>query len=334
MSRATSTPQPSRPARRGALNPYFFIVGAPRSGTRLLGRLVDAHPALAVIDEARFVPGWFRHRLGVTSEGAVGPDLVERLTRFERFEKIAVEREELEQLVAGHGEMMPYADFVSGLFDLHGKAVGKDLVGDKSPRYVRNLPTLNELWPHARLLHLVRDGRDVGLSVMSWRKVTERNGLVANLPTWEEDRTSTVALWWERLVRLGREDGAPLGHDLYREVRYEALVADPPAECAALCDFLDVPYDDGMVHYHETADASSSRQASRPPTRGLRDWRTQMPPEEVERFEAVAGELLDELGYPRAFPEVGANARRHAARMRGLFSDDARTRDARLPRRW
>jgi Sulfotransferase family len=333
MSRATSTPQPSRPARRALLNPYFFIVGAPRSGTRLLGRLVNAHPELAVIDEARFVPGWFRHRRGVTSEGAVGPDLVERLTRFERFEKLAVERKELEQLVAGHGEM-PYADFVSRLFDLHGKAVGKRLVGDKSPRYVRNLPILNELWPHARLIHLVRDGRDVALSVMSWRKVTERGGLVVNLPTWEQDRISTVALWWERLVRLGREDGAPLGRQVYRQVRYEALVADPPTECESLCAFLNVPYDDAMLHYHETADASSTRQASRPPTRGLRDWRMQMPPEEVERFEAVAGDLLDELGYPRAFSEIGAKARHHAARMRELFSHDARMRDTRLPRCW
>jgi hypothetical protein len=333
VSRATPLPHRPRTRDGASVNPYFFIVGAPRSGTRLLGRLVNAHPELAVIDEARFVPGWYRHRLGVTSDGAVGPDLVERLTQFERFEKIAVEREELEQLVAGRGEM-PYAEFVSGLFDLHGKAVGKRLVGDKSPRYVRNLPILNELWPHARLIHLVRDGRDVALSVMSWRKVTERGGLVANLPTWEQDRTSTVALWWERRVGLGREEGGPLGRDVYREVRYEALVADPPAECKSLCAFLDVPYDDGMVRYHETADASSSRQASRPPIRGLRDWRRQMPPEEVERFEAVAGDLLDELGYPRAYPEIGAKARRHAARMRELFSDDARMSDGRLPRRW
>lgn len=333
MNHPTPAPQRSQPPGGTSINPYFFIVGAPRSGTRLLGRLTGAHPDIAVIDEARFVPGWFRHRRGVTPEGCVTPELVETLTQFKRFEKLAVEREELEQLVAVREEL-PYSDFISALFDLHGKATGKRLVGDKSPRYVRNLPTLHELWPHAKLIHLVRDGRDVALSVLSWKKVTERGGLVANTPTWEEDRTSTVALWWERLVRLGREDGAPLGPDLYHTVRYEALVADPPSECEALCAFLDVPYDEAMVHYHETADASSSRQASRAPTRGLRDWRTQMPREEVERFEAVAGDLLDELGYARAFPEVGAQARRHAARMRERFSDATREHDARLPRRW
>jgi Sulfotransferase family len=294
-------------------------LGAPRSGTRLLGRLTGAHPDIAVIHEARFVPGWFRHRRGVTPEGFVTPELVEKLVAFERFEHLQVDREQLEQLVAGRREM-PYSAFVTELFDLHGKALGKRLVADKSPRYVRNLPTLHELWPAARFVHLVRDGRDVCLSVLSWKKVVERGELVANLPTWEEDRTTTVALWWERLVRLGREDGPAL----YHEVRYEALVADPAAECEDLCAFLGVPYDDAMVRHHE----------GRPPTSGLRKWRTQMAPEEVERFEAVAGELLDELGYPRAFPRIHAKARGHAARMRESFSDAMREQQARLPHRW
>jgi LPS sulfotransferase NodH len=333
MSRATPAPHPSQVHTGPSVNPYFFIVGAPRSGTRLLGRLVNAHPEIAVIHEARFVPGWFRHRRGVTPEGLVTPELVEKLAQFERFEQLEVEREQLEQVVARR-EKMPYSAFVSELFDLHGRAVGKRFVADKSPRYVRNLPTLHELWPEARFVHLVRDGRDVGLSVLSWKKVVERGELVANLPTWEEDRTTTVALWWERLVRLGREDGSVLGPGLYHEVRYEALVADPAAECEALCAFLELPYDQAMLHYHEAPEARRSRHASRAPTPGLRKWRAQMPPQEVERFEAAAGELLDELGYPRAFPRIEAKALRRAARMRELFSDAMREKAARLPRGW
>jgi hypothetical protein len=323
MSHGTHAPQRSRPRGGASVNPYCFIVGAPRSGTRLLGRLVNAHPDVAVIHEARFVPGWFRHRRGVTPEGFVTPELVEKLARFERFEQLQVEREQLEQLFAGREEL-PYSAFVTELFDLHGKALGKRLVADKSPRYVRNIPTLHELWPQARFVHLVRDGRDVALSVLSWKKVVERGGLVANLPTWDEDRTTTVALWWERLVRIGREDGAPLGPGLYHEQSYDALVADPASECEGLCAFLGVPYDEAMLQHHE----------GRPPTPGLRKWRAQMPPEEVERFEAAAGDLLDELAYDRAFPEPRADACRHAARMRELFSEAMREQEARLPRRW
>jgi hypothetical protein len=203
---------------------------------------------------------------------------------------------------------------VSGLFDLVGRARGKRLVADKSPRYVRNIA----------ILHLVRDGRDVALSVASWRKVTERGDLVARYRTWQDDPASTIALWWEREVRLGREHGHALGADRYTETSYEALVADPAGECARLCTFLGVPYDDAMV-------AST---AERPVTPGMRDWRTQMPADDVRRFEAAAGDLLDELGYPRAFPGPGPAALDHAARMRALFSEDILARDGRFPQLW
>jgi hypothetical protein len=314
-------------------NPFLFIVGCPRSGTRLLGRLVNAHPHIAVIHEARFVPGWFVHRRGLTPDGYVTRDFARMLADFPRFEQLRVEREELERLAGGNGGAR-YSELVSGLFDLHGRAEGKPLVADKTPRYVRHIPTLHELWPSARFLHLVRDGRDVCLSVSSWKKVVERGDLVARYGTWAEDRAATAALWWERLVRLGREDGEALAPRLYHEQRYEALVADPPAECEALCAFLGVPYDHAMLAYHEGVDPSSSRHASRPPTPGMRYWRSQMPPEDVERFEAAAGDLLEELGYPRAFPRVTANAREHAARMREAFGNEIRALGGRLPRRW
>jgi hypothetical protein len=315
------------------VNPFLFIVGCPRSGTRLLGRLVNAHPQIAVVHEARFVPGWFVHRRGLTPEGYVTRELVELLVDFPRFEQLRVEREELERLVRADGGEVHYSDLVSGLFDLHGRAEGKRLVADKTPRYVRHIPILHELWPGARFIHLVRDGRDVCLSVSSWKKVVARGGLVARYPTWSEDPVSTAALWWERLVRLGREDGSALAPGLYHEQRYEALVADPARECAELCAFLGVPYDEAMLHFHEGADLSRPGQDTRPPTPGLRDWRSQMRPQDVERFEAAAGELLDDLGYERSFPRVSPKAREHGARMREAFDAEVRRREGRLPRR-
>jgi hypothetical protein len=316
------------------VNPFLFIVGCPRSGTRLLGRLVDAHPEIAIVHEARFVPGWFVHRRGLTPAGLATPELVEKLLEFPRFEQFQVQPEDLERLLPT-GEEIPYAAFVSGLFDLHGRSQGKRLVGDKTPRYVRHIPTLHDLFPAARFVHLVRDGRDVALSLTSWTKVVDRGGLVARHGTWAEDRISTAALWWERLVRLGREDGEALGPGLYHELRYEALVADPASACEALCGFLGVPYAEAMLAYPEAAATSRSGRAFRlPPTPGLRDWRAQMPAEDVERFEAASGDLLDELDYPRAFPQPSGAAREHAARMRDRFTDEIRVRGARLPRRW
>ena len=55
---------------------------------------------------------------------------------------------------------------------------------------------------------------------------------------------------------------------------------------------------------------------------------------EVERFEAAAGDLLDELGYERAFQSVGAEARKHASMIGELFTRDTRARGRALPERW
>jgi hypothetical protein len=56
-----------------------------------------------------------------------------------------------------------------------------------------------------------------------------------------------------------------------------------------------------------------------PPTAGLRDWRTQMSPDEVRRFEVIAGALLDELGYPRASPPPSMRARLGAKQGEALL---------------
>jgi Sulfotransferase family len=316
------------------VNPYLFIVGCARSGTTLLRRMVDAHPLIAIPREQHWLPKWFERRKGVTSEGFVTPELVSELIRYEKFVRMRIGREELERLL-GSGDPVKYSDFVSGVFDLYGQAQGKSLVGDKTPAYVDRIPTLHALWPNARFVHLVRDGRNVCLSTINWGRAFK---IARRFTRWDEDAVTTTALWWERKVRLGHEDGTPLGPELYHEVRYEELVSEPAKTCAALCGFLDIPYDEAMLKFHEgrtkTKPGLDAKGAWLPVTPGLRDWRTQMPTEDLERFEATVGDLLDELGYPRAFPDPSPQALDHTQRIRDFFTQDVRERGDRLPVGW
>ena len=319
-------------------NPFVFIVGCPRSGTTLLGRMVDAHPDVAVIHEGRFVADWFERGRGLTPDGAVTPALVDELAAYPPFRGVRVGRAELERLARGD-EPITYASFVTAIFDLHGKASGKRLVGDKTPHYVRSLPTLHGLWPRARFVHLIRDGRDVWLSARRWGKVAARGGSVARFSAWRDDPVSTAALWWEWQVRLGREAGGSLGPELYREVRYEELVADPAGTCRDLCAFLEIPWDERMPRFHEgrTVDDPSldAKKSWRPVTPGLRDWRTEMPPADVRRFEAAAGALLDELDYPRSGVSQDTDTAEGASRARISFTRDIeKRRRRRLPADW
>jgi hypothetical protein len=316
------------------MNPHLFIVGCPRSGTTLLRRMVDAHPLVAVIDETRWIANFFEKRVGLTSEGFVTPKLIPRLLEYDRFAQFEIGREELVGLLRS-GEQVSYPSFVSGVFDLYGQARGKPLVGDKTPRYARWVPTLHGLWPEARFVHLIRDGHDVCLSILNWNKAQRALG---RFESWRKDPITTTALWWELHVRLAREDGAALGPGLYHEVRYESVVAWPDEECAKLCAFLGLSYDKAMLRFHEGRERSKpgldAKKAWRPVTRGLRDWRSQMLSEETERFEATAGELLDELGYERAFPRPSRRALRHASEARRAFVRELRERERRMPEGW
>jgi hypothetical protein len=136
---------------------------------------------------------------------------------------------------------------------------------------------------------------------------------------------------------LGREAGARLGAGLYHELRYETLVADPPTELDRVCRFLEIPFDDAMLRFHEGRQRSepglSAKEAWLPPTPGLRDWRTEMAPEDVERFEAAAGDLLDELGYQRT-AGPSDEALRRVAVLRQTFADGMRSRRHPVPVAW
>jgi hypothetical protein len=315
------------------MNPFVFIVGCPRSGTTLLGRMVDAHPSIAVIHESRWIPFWFLNGVGIDSNGCVTEEFLSRLTAYKRFPKLGLDVRTVEALISPE-RPMSYASFTTALFDLYGRREGKPLVGDKTPRYVREVPTLHELFPTARFVHLIRDGRDTALSIMAWGNAEHT---VGSFTTYAQDRVTTTALWWEWQVRLGCEAGASLDPSLYCEVRYESLVTDPKSTCRDLCAFLGVTFDPSMVRFHEgkTVDAPEldAKKAWLPVTPGLRDWRCEMTREELESFEAGSGELLEALDYERsATPSSAAVAQAHE--LRRQFALELAARRRRVPAGW
>lgn len=312
------------------MNPFAFIVGCPRSGTTLVQRMVNAHPQIAITPESHWIPHLYEKPWALTPEGLIEHKLIRELGRHPKFARLGIGREELKRLerLARNGQPLTYSGLVTALLDLYGKAQGKPLVGDKTPDYVRRITPLHRLWPEARFIHVIRDGRDVFLSMMEWPKVRPKPG---DFTTWKDDPVSTAAWWWGLNVRLGRDAGASLSPGLYHELRYEALVARPREECERLCAFLGQPFDEVMLRFHEDRarpdPGLEQKRAGLPVTPGLRDWQSQMPGEELERFEAAAGELLDELNYPRAVPRPRPEALDRAATVRGLLAEDPRARD-------
>jgi hypothetical protein len=315
-------------------NPYVFCVGAARSGNTLLQRMLDAHPLLAVINETYWLPRKFRERTGLTREGMVTEALLPLLLSHPNFQKFGMSQGDLERLLKAEHPVR-YEDFVARIFDRYAARAGKPLAGDKTPGYVRRMRQIHELWPRARFVQIIRDPRDVCLSMLDWRG-GERT--VGHYGTWYIDPAVSTALYWRYSVAIGREAGTALGPDLYHEVRYEDLVADAERELRRICEFVNLPYSEALTRFHEgktrRTRGLSSKAQWLPPTIGLRDWRTDLAREDAQRIELAVGELLGHLGYGSGFDGPAGAVRERVARVFERFTAGALAEARVLPRDW
>jgi len=258
------------------------VLGVSRSGTTLLKAMLDANSQLAIPSESYFIPQlWDRH--------GARPDrdaFVEDLARLAKIREWGVDVED----VRGRLEPQPtFAAAVAAIYQSYADARGKPRFGDKTPLYMQHLDLLARTFPGARYVHIVRDGRDAALSFLA---MTRRPRFNLSRPRGLAD----FAAAWRREVLAARRFGRT---QPYLELRYENLVAEPEARLRAVCEFLELPYEPGMLEYHRREDPAlyaDHPRLAEPPVRDARKWREQMAPRDVELFEAIAGDTLSELG--------------------------------------
>jgi hypothetical protein len=247
--------------------PVCFLVGAERSGTTMLRLMLDHHPQIAWCNEFEYAVD------RVTDEGRP-PDVAEYvdwLSTHRVFQNTGFQAD----------PRLAYQAVIAGFLEQRRSRTGKPLVGATVHRHFdRLLP----LFPDARFIHLVRDGRDVAKSCvgMGW------NGNV-----W------TAVHRWIDAEKLWSQLCGRLEPRRRHEVKYETLVSSPEATLAETCDFLGVEYDSAMLDY---ADNSTYE---RPDARLAQQWRTKFSEKEIRLVESRIGPLLAERGYePSGLPPL------------------------------
>lgn len=270
-----------------AADPPVIVLGVRRSGTTLLRVMLDRSPGLAVPDESYFVPQLARRHPTPVDPVAFVDDLRRLPSLVEWGLSPTAVRSRLRP-------GMTTGAAIAAIFEAYAAVRGKPRWGDKTPLYMQYLGLLERLFPTALYVHLIRDGRDAALSFLS-----VPGGVVTE--GWGHPRDAAgFACQWATEVRAARRLGARLGPGRYAELRYESLVAAPAVELRRVCAFAGLAYDDAMLDYVGRTDSARKAHQQRlnePPRQGMRDWRTELDPAERKRFEAVAGDLLDELGY-------------------------------------
>ena len=275
MSQQTtsSVPYPTggtrEPSARMIEEPVFLI-GSERSGTTLLRLMLDHHPDIAFNLESEFLVS------DISADGA--------------FPEVAAYQRRLAQSrVFRHShfnipQSLPYRALVNDFLCQRLERDGKRIVG---ATVHHGFSKLRFLWPRAKYIYLLRDGRDVAFSAveMGWAG----NAYVGSG-------------CWIDAEREWAEYQNVLARDRWIEVRYEELIADPEPQLRRVCEFVGVSFSARMFDYTKTS------RYSLPDRRESSKWRRQMRPREIALVEARIGAQLAARGYARSCgqpPRVG-----------------------------
>jgi LPS sulfotransferase NodH len=293
-----------------------FVVGCPRSGTTLLYNMLLSAGGFAVYLAESNVFNLLVPRFGDLSVRENRKKLMDAWLQSQLFRASFLDAEKIRARVLA--ECRNGGDFLRIVMEEMARAQGAERWADNSPEELQHALTIKKYLPDALFIHMIRDGRDVSLSLdarpYAWLRPF----------SWDrKDSLAMIGLFWEWAVKRGRKLGRELGND-YLEVHFEQLQADPVGTLTKIGDFIeyDLDYDRILrVGIGSVREPNTSFKGDGGSPVGR--WKQKISPERLALFEALVGPTLKELGYPLATGGAGVSrikALRLSACYRAYFA--------------
>jgi len=230
----------------------FFVIGSPRSGTTLLRLMLTSHPGIVIPPECGFLV-WLHAQFGEWTKTDF--EIRSNIARFAhavyRSRKFETWNLDLEYLESEIVQLQPqnYGAACAAVYKLYCRKTGKlgAKWGDKNNHYLSHIATLREIFPDARFVHIVRDGRDVASSYREVMALDSDSPYRPMLPTDIGD----IATQWAANVREIAEQLRAMTADAAIALRYEDLVAAPVDELSRLCTWLGLRFSAQMLQFHQ-----------------------------------------------------------------------------------
>jgi hypothetical protein len=280
-------------AARGARGKApVFVLGCPRSGTTLLYHMLLSAGNFAVYRAESQVFNLLEPRFGGLSQAANRRRLLAAWKDTELFRRTGLDWNDVSQAVMAN--CRNGGDFLRIVMEAMARQQGVERWADCTPEHLLHLDRIKRTIPEALIIHVIRDGRDVALSL-------EKQAWIRPF-AWERSKTLEVsALYWDWIVRKGCKDGRTLGGD-YVEVRFEDLVLDRRKVLERLSSFIgqELDYDTiervgiGAVSQPNSSFRAEMNQGEFGP---VGRWKTILSAVQLERLEVLLGGTLRELGY-------------------------------------
>jgi Sulfotransferase family len=285
-------------------NNPVFIVGTPRSGTTLLRLIVDSHPDISITPESSFLfrvtPLWDK----VLSRGG-RRDSISRLLGMLRL--IPQVKDWMpascspDEILAHCGQEITLAAVLDSIYHLYAIEKGKTIWGDKTPKNLYSIDAIFALYPNAKVVIVVRDCRDVALSL---RKADfSKASYISSAIRWQNDTDLAI-------TAMGRHA------DHVKLVKYEDLLSAPEETLKILLGFCGLREEPKLLERYATHDddvvhTKSSLYMKPVSENNLAKWKTSMPDRDIRNIEALSKKGLAYFGYP----VVNSNATISPARV-------------------
>jgi len=291
-----------------------FVLGCPRSGTTLLYHMLLSAGNFAVYRAESQVFNLLEPRFGDLRVPQHRRRLLAVWKNSSLFTKTDLDANEIEREVMEKCENA--GDFLRIVMEAMARKQGVARWAESTPDHLLALPRIKETIPNALVIHILRDGRDVALSL-------EKQHWIRPFPWDHGKELQTSAIYWEWIVNRGREYGKRLGSD-YKEVRYEDLVANPQSTLTELGEFIgqDLDYEQiervgiGSVSRPNTSFAGQRQSGGFQP---VARWKKTLSDEQLGRIEGLIGHTLAGLGYPLQSAQQPAESSATLKTMRVLY---------------
>lgn len=243
-----------------------FVVGCSRSGTTLIQKVIESHSKCFAY------------------QGETAMFTKQNIFRLNR-KHFGLEGDELRTALSN-------ADNVVDFFDQQVRRINKDSPGEvfieKTPNHILHLGIILRSFPNAKVVHVVRDGRDSYCSALGHEGVPQRKSILA------------FAKYWTNVVETGlaAEKDQRVFH-----FRYEDFTRNPMNELSKIMSHIGFEAEESQIDPsswaddHRTSTKDFKKLQGPVTTSSIERWRTQLSSEEIADFNAIAGETLRRLGY-------------------------------------
>ncbi|MEN8240362.1 MAG: sulfotransferase [Chloroflexota bacterium] len=267
-----------------------FVGGCDRSGTTLLGAILGSHQQVVCVPEAQFVLDGYLS-LGKERKGAdlTSQEILQKIKEHPRFQLWNIQLREFPKSEAPYSEMI---NFIIGEYADQTGETENLLWIDHVPANIKHVRKLLEIFPKAKFVHLVRDGRAVASSLLS--------------VSWGPRTIDRAANFWVNNLAYGLAAEKLLNEREIIQIRYEDLLSDPEREIKRLCEFLGLQFEAKMLQASGLTLPMYSQKDHKLVGRAIDSsrisaWEHKLSSRQIHVFESLTGDMLEYLGYPLKF---------------------------------